>query len=169
MRGQEFLQIRNFFQQDWQGPKLLLDPALRWTQPTVESSSEVFSLGMDLIVNNGWVIWHLAWWVRQLSKRGNRAFGQKNRTDFSLICFEKPQKLQKLQLPDVSVPWSWHRCGWQVVIWAVRAAAHSLQAGWWPKCANWPAPSDFSAEHTIGAVLTVWTVCSEDVREHSCV
>lgn len=108
------------------------------------------------IVNNGPVTWHPACWVRQLSKRGNSALGQKNQDnkwpDF-LIYSGNLQKLQKLQFPDFCVQRPWHLQGWRGVIWAVRAAAHSFIA---PGLAdalhgNWPAPSDFTSS-VIGVV-----------------
>lgn len=70
-----------------------------------------------------------------VSKRGNKASGQKKQDneglDF-LTCSEKPQNLRKLQRSGsvqavvcaaAATPW-----GWQVVLGAARAGAHSVVA-----------------------------------------
>lgn len=118
MRWLGFLPIKNF-QQGSHRSKPFFVTRFKIARPTLLHSLPGGHLPSSLPwrrgwidVNNGPVTWHPAWWVRQLSKRGNNALGQKNQDKWMarfLICSENPQKLQKLQFTDC---WAW--CGLDV-------------------------------------------------------
>lgn len=159
MRWLRFLQIKNFFQQGCCSSKpffvtrFKIAPAHSFEFPQRWLVSHPLSLPprADWIVNNGPVTRHTAWWKRQLSKRGKQCFGSEKlgwgMARFSYLFRESPEAAKTAVYRLFCVQWPWHLWRWHVVIWAVKAAAHSFITRRLADALHVypPSPSDLSA------------------------